>query len=144
MAIVGLEDLDGIVEVLVFPKAFAQYFKIVKMNSTVFVKGRINLRDKEPKIVPDEIIPLSEVQKRYTSSIVINLFTPGLEEEVLGTLKGILSHHPGEIPVYLGFVTADKQQVQLEVGPRYYTELSDKLVSEIEAVLGEGVVTLNK
>ena len=144
MAIVGLEDLDGFVEVLVFPKAFAQYSKFVKMNSLVFVKGRVNRRDKEPKIVAEEIIPLTEVQKRYTSSVVINLFTTGLEEEVLKTLKGILKFYPGKVPVYLGFSSPDNQQIQLEVGPDYYTEPSEKLVSDIEAVLGEGVVTLKK
>ena len=79
MAIIGLEDLDGFVEVLVFPKVFAQYSKMVKINSTIFIKGRINLRDKDPKIVAAEIIPLSETQKRYTNSIMVNMVTTGLE-----------------------------------------------------------------
>ena len=144
MAIVNLEDLDGFVEVLVFPKIFAQYIKMVKMNSTVFIKGRINLRDKEPKIVAEELIPLSEVQKQYTNSIIINLFTPGLEEQMLTKLKNILSRHPGRVPVYLGFLSPDNQRVQLEVNPEHYTEPSEKLVAEIENVLGEGVITLKK
>lgn len=144
MAIVGLEDLDGFVEVLVFPKTFAEYFKLIKMNSTIFIKGRINLRDKDPKIVASEIIPLSEAQKRYTRSIMINLFTTGLETEALAKLKHVLGRHPGKIPVYLTFLNPNNQGVQLEVGPDYYTEPSEKLVAEIENVLGEGVVTLKK
>ncbi len=144
MAIAGLEDLDGFVEVLVFPRVFSKVSMIVKMNSLIFVKGRINLRDKEPKIVAREVIPLSEVQRCYTNSVVINLFTTGLEENILAVLKNILSRHPGSVPVYLGFLSPDNQQVQLEVGPKHYTEPSEKLVSEIEAVLGEGVVTFKK
>ena len=144
MAILGLEDLDGFVEVLEFPRVFSRYFKIAKMNSAIFVKGRINLRDKEPKIVAEEIIPLTEVRKRYTNSIIINLFTTGLEEEMLTTLKNILSRYPGRVPVYLGFLNPRNQEVQLEVGPKYYTEPCERLVSELEAVLGEGVVTLQK
>ncbi len=144
MAIVGLEDLDGFVEVLVFPKVLSQYFKVVKMNSMVFIKGRINLRDKEPKIVAQELTPLPEAQKRYTNSIIINLFTTGLEEDMLAKLKNVLSRHPGKVPVYLGFFSPDNQQLQLEVGPKYYTEPSEKFVSEIEALLGEGVVALKK
>ena len=144
MAILNLEDLDGFVEVLVFPKAFSQYSKLMKINSTIFVKGRINLRDKEPKIVAEEVIPLSEVQKRCTRSIVITLFTMGLEEEALSKIKEILSHHRGSAPVYLGFQSPDNQKVQLEVSPDYYIEPSEKLISELEAVLGEGAVTLRK
>ena len=144
MAVVRLEDLDGFVEVLLFPKVFSQCFNLVKMNSIVFIKGKINLRDREPKIVAEELIPLSEVQKRYTNSIVINLFSTGLEEDVLAKLKAILSRHPGRTPVYLGFARPNNQQIQLRVGRSYYSEPSGKLVSEIETVLGEGVVTLRK
>ena len=116
------------------------------MNSTIFIKGRINLRDRdrEPKIVAEELIPLSEVQKRYTASVIINLFTTGLETEVLAKLKGILSRHRGQVPVYLGFLSPDNQQVRLELNPEYYTQPTEELVSEIETALGEGVVTLRK
>ena len=144
MAVAGLEDLDGFVEVLIFPRTFSQYLKVVKINSLIFLKGKINLRDKEPKIVAEEIIPLAEVQKRYTRSISINLFTTGLEEEVLSTLKNILNRYQGPLPVYLEFSGPENQQVRLEVAPDYYAQPCEKLISEIEAVLGEGVVTLRK
>ena len=146
MAIVSLEDLDGFIEVLVFPKVFSRCSKTVKINSTIFIKGRINLRDRdgEPKIVAEELIPLSEVQKRYTASVIINLLTTGLETEVLAKLKAILSRHRGRVPVYLGFLSPDNQQVRLELNPEYYTQPTEELVSEIETVLGEGVVTLKK
>lgn len=144
MSILGLEDLEGFIEVLVFPKLFSQCFKILKMNSTIFVRGRVDLRDKEPKIVAEEIIPLSGVQKHYTSSIVINLFTTGLEEQVLARLRDIILRHPGRVPVYLNFLCPDNQQIRLEVGHKYYAEPSDKLISEIERTLGEGVIILKR
>jgi DNA polymerase-3 subunit alpha len=144
MAIINLEDLDGFVEVLVFPKVFSQCTKIIKLNSTIFVKGKMSQRDKEPKIIAEEIVHLTEVQKRYTNSININLFTTGLEENILATLKDILSRYPGKIPVYLGFSSPDNQEVKIEVNPDFYTEPSEKLISDIETVLGEGVVTFKK
>ncbi|MBN2097766.1 MAG: DNA polymerase III subunit alpha [Candidatus Omnitrophica bacterium] len=144
MAIINLEDLDGFVEILVFPKVFAQCAKMMKISSTIFVQGALNLRDREPKIIAEQIIPLSEVQKYYTNSIVINLFTTGLEENMLANLKNILRRYPGKVPVYLGFRTANNQQLQLEVNPEFYTEPSEQLISELETTLGEGVVTLRK
>ncbi len=144
MAVVRLEDLDGFVEVLIFPKVFSVCSKLVKMNSIVFIKGRINLRDKEPKIVAEEIISLSEVQKHYTNSVVINVFTTGLEEEMLLRVKKILDRHHGKVPVIFSFLSPNNQQVRLEVSPNYYTEPSQKLVAEIEAVLGEGAAILRR
>lgn len=106
------------------------------------MKGRISLRDREPQIVAEEIIPLPDVHKYYTISIQITLFTTGLEEQMLNKLKDILKRHPGKIPVYLGLQSPDHHRVQLEVNPEFYSEPSEQLVSEIETALGEGVVTL--
>lgn len=144
MAIISLEDLHGFVEVVVFPRVFTQHLEIIQPNSTIFIKGKINLRDGEPKIIAEEIIPLSEVQKRYTNSILINLVTTGLEEQMLDKLKKTLTRHPGKVPVYLGLTSPNNQQVQMEVNPEYYAEPSEQLVSEIESVLGEGIITLRK
>ncbi|MFC1631791.1 DNA polymerase III subunit alpha [Candidatus Omnitrophota bacterium] len=144
MAIASLEDLDGFIEVVIFPKTFAQYTSLIKMNSTVFIRGRVNLRDNEPKILAEEIIPLDEVRKRYTRAIMINLLTTGLEEEVLAKLKTILSRHHGSVPVYLGLSSPSHQRLQLEVNPDYYSEPTEELVNEIEGVLGEGVVSLRR
>ncbi|MFH1045990.1 MAG: DNA polymerase III subunit alpha [Candidatus Omnitrophota bacterium] len=142
MAILELEDLSGFIEVLVFPRVFTQYSQIVKLHSIIFMKGRISLRDREPQIVAEEIIPLPDVHKYYTISIQITLFTTGLEEQMLNKLKDILKRHPGKIPVYLGLQSPDHHRVQLEVNPEFYSEPSEQLVSEIETALGEGVVTL--
>ncbi|NQT00307.1 MAG: DNA polymerase III subunit alpha [Candidatus Omnitrophica bacterium] len=144
MAFANLEDLDGFIEVLIFPKVLAQYAKIVRINSTIFIKGRLNLRDNEAKIIAEEIVPLAEVPKRYTRSINVNLVTTGLEDEVLLRLKSILNRHRGSVPVRLSFLSPDHQQVQLEIGADYYSEPSEQLVTEIEGVLGEGVVSFKK
>ena len=63
---------------------------------------------------------------------------------MLDQLKQVLSRHHGKVPVFLSFLNPAHQQVELQVAPDYYTEPSEKLITDIEDVLGEGVVTLRK
>ncbi len=110
------------------------------MNSMVFIKGRVSLRDEEPKVIAQELIPLEEVSSRYTSCVVIKLFTAGLEEETLEALKKILRKHQGKVPVYLNFAPAQGEQTQVLVERPLYVKPSQDLTLEIEKLLGEGTV----
>jgi DNA polymerase-3 subunit alpha len=140
MAILKLEDLDGAVEVLVFPEAFRQTGKQIRIGRVVFVKGKLNLRDEEPKVIANDIIPIEEVAEKYTSKVEIDLFTAGLEDQRLGELKSILLRHPGKVPVYLNLTTPNNQRFQLLVGEELYIQPNEGLIQDLEKMLGERAV----
>ena len=75
MAIATLEDLSGACEMLVFPSTFAKFGSLMKADTIVFVKGKISLREEEPKILSDEVTPLDQVKSRYTKAVAISLVT---------------------------------------------------------------------
>ncbi|MCM8771366.1 MAG: DNA polymerase III subunit alpha, partial [Candidatus Omnitrophica bacterium] len=87
MAILKLEDLNGVVEVLVFPAVFSKIERHLEVNTVVLLKGRLNLREESPKIIVNDITPIDMVYK-LISAININL--SNLRENVFDTLKGIL------------------------------------------------------
>ncbi len=142
MAILKLEDLDGTVEVLVFPEAFRQTGKQIRIGRVVFIKGKLNLRDEEPKVIANDIIPIEEVAEKYTSKVEIDLFTAGLEDQRLGELKSVLLHHPGNVPVYLNLTTPNNQRFQLLVGEELYIQPNEGLIQDLEKMLGERAVHL--
>ena len=142
MAIVGFEDLTGTVETLVFPRTFQKYSTLVAVDSMVFITGRLNLREEEPKLVADEIIPLEEVKSKFTKAVTVRLKTPGLEKPLLGDLKDILSRHRGKVPVLLSFQEPTGRMVNVSVGRNYSVKLDGILVDEIEALCGSGSVRL--
>lgn len=68
MAFVTIEDLYGTVEVIVFPTVYEKYSSIIKEDNPVVVRGKVSLKEEEePKILCDEIKPLSQaiVKKLY-------------------------------------------------------------------------------
>jgi DNA polymerase-3 subunit alpha len=142
MAIMTLEDLEGTVEVLVFPATFSKCGMLVKQDAMVFVKGRTNLREEEPKIVANEIVALDSVRSKYTKAVLIDLVMAGLEKQALETLKKVLSRYPGKIPVYLNFLKPDGKRMMLAIDRALSVEPHDGLVRDIEKLFGSDVVNL--
>jgi DNA polymerase-3 subunit alpha len=140
MAIMTLEDLHGTVESLVFPSTFSKCAGLIKQDQMVFVKGRLSLREEEPKIVAAEVVTLDSVRSKYTKAITVNVLTAGLEKNSLETLKKIFSRYPGRIPVYLNFVKPDGKRTTVATGRDLLVEPHEGLVRDIEKVLGRDVV----
>jgi len=55
MAFVGLEDLQGTVELVVFPRIYAQSRELLQEETLIFVQGRVDAAGREPKVICDEI-----------------------------------------------------------------------------------------
>ncbi len=142
MAFLTLEDLEGSVEILVFPSVFKETIQHLKPNAVIFVRGRLSLRDDQPKIVANEIVPIEEVPQKYTSSVTIDLFTAGLEGKTLKDLKEILSSFPGDVPVKFNFTTAENQEVLLVAGKELSIKVNNEVINEIEKLTGAGTVIL--
>ena len=140
MAILTLEDLDGQVEVLVFPSSFTKAANFVKQDAIVFVKGRLSLREDEPKIVANDVVSLESVRAKYTKALVIVLVTTGLEANALERLKKILSRYPGAIPVYLDFTKPDGKHTVVSIGRSFTVEPHEGLVRDIEKIFGADAV----
>jgi len=134
MAIFKLEDFQGSVEVLVFPKTFQMVTKSLRPNMIVLVQGRLNLREHTPKIIANDIKLLDDAYKSIQS---INIELSGLHENILRILKEKLTNYPGGVPVYLNLNTPSSKSVQIIVGEELYVQPNAALLQELEGLLGE-------
>lgn len=142
MAIVKLEDLKGVVEVLVFPSVFQKVGYLIKNDAIIFVKGRASLREQEPKLIADDITPLEEVKNKFTKSLVINVLSAGLQKNILNSIKGILANYRGSIPVFLTIVTPDDERIDIQAGGELQVQPNESLIKELEDLLGEDAISL--
>ncbi len=62
MAVFVLEDLQGQVEVVLFPETLSKYGDILAEDAIVFVKGKADFRRETPNIIAEELISLDDVQ----------------------------------------------------------------------------------
>ena len=139
MAILKLEDLEGDVETLVFPRTYQKVSRYLQANTVVMVYGIVNLKEDSPKIIVNDLFPFEEIYK-LISGMKINL--SGLRENVFESLKELLSSSSGTTPIYLHMDTSNKARVQLVVGEGFYVQPSERLIQDIEDLLGEERLSL--
>jgi DNA polymerase-3 subunit alpha len=142
MAIMTLEDLDGSVEVIVFPESYAKFGSTLKVDTAIFVCGMANLREDKPKIVADQIIPLDDVPKRFTKAVHIRLAAETTEESALARVHEIIGAHKGAVPVLFCFMFPDGKLVFLEAHEHFAVSPTQQFVADVEAILGEDSVWL--
>lgn len=139
MAILKLEDLQGTVEVLVFPKSYQKISRYILLNTVVMVRGTLNLKEDTPKIIANDLFPVDEIYKLIVN-MTINL--SGISENLFQSLKNLLESNRGSVPVYLHLDTPSKSRVHLVVGEGLYISPNEKIIQDIENLLGEGRVSL--
>ena len=122
MAYFTLEDLQGQVEVVMFPDTLNKFGDLVVADSIVFVKGKLDYRREKPNILAVELITLEEVREKLAAKIRIRLDAKDVTKEKVANIKSICRHHRGKSPVYVAIKT-DKGRVyaaadrQLSVNP---------------------------
>jgi len=139
MAILKLEDLEGVVEALVFPRAYQKVWRYIQPNTVVLVRGNLNLREDTPKIIVNDLFPVDEIYKLITA---MNINLAGVRENIFESLKELLTASHGNIPIYLHLDTPTKSRIQLVVGEGLYVNPSEKLIQDIESLLGEDRLSL--
>ena len=140
MAIINFEDLTNSCVALVFPRAYKNVASLVKADAIVFIKGRISLREDEPRLIVNEIIAPEDVKSKFTTAIHINLSTPGLDEYVLDNLKNVLLKYSGKIPVFLNFIEPSGKRTRISLGKGFGVQANEVLIGDVEGVVGNGAV----
>jgi DNA polymerase III subunit alpha len=127
-----LEDLEGSVEVIVFPKTVHDFGPLVVEDAVLVVSGHLDHRGDDVKVVAREI---KELAIRDDSSVRLAVTAARLTPEVVSNLKGILRNHPGTSTVYLNLADNGNTKV-LRLGDDHKVEARSALFAELKELLG--------
>jgi len=145
MAYLEIEDLEGSVETIAFPRVYEKFKEIIKLNELVIIRGKVNKEvEGKVRINLEEVIPLEEAKIRLISKIHINLKSLGIRKDNLLSLKEIFLKNQGEIPIYLHIMTTNHGEVMTSVSPRLNITLTTQMIKEIETLFGEDMVWIEK
>ncbi|MHC4476173.1 MAG: DNA polymerase III subunit alpha [Planctomycetota bacterium] len=110
MAVFVLEDLQGHVEVVMFPDVLNSYSGLLAADSIVFVRGKVDHRRGKPNIIAAELIALDEVSEKLAGKVRIRLDAKEVSEQKVARIKSICQGHRGKSPIYVAIRT-DKGKV---------------------------------
>jgi DNA polymerase-3 subunit alpha len=146
MAIVQFEDLEGTIEVVVFPRAYQEVAEQLREEAVVLITGTVKLKDEEAQVVCDkvELLEISDEELNRRAFLlrvrVAHLGTDVLDRVRAQDVLQILRTYPGEdrceLLVPNGRWLARLAPTGADAGVRFCPELQQRL----EALLGPGTV----
>jgi DNA polymerase-3 subunit alpha len=134
-AMATLEDLEGAIEVMIFPSAYQLCSTLLAEDTILVVKGRLDKREDTPKIIAMEVtqpdLTISDTGGPFAVTLSIGWCTP----PVVTRLKEVLSTHPGTTEVHLRLQNGSRTTVvrlddKLRVAP------SPALMGDLKQLLG--------
>ncbi|MEI8335450.1 MAG: DNA polymerase III subunit alpha [Actinomycetes bacterium] len=134
MATFVLEDLASAVEVFVFPKTMAQHGSLLEEDAIICVKGRLDMREDQAKIIAMEIMR-PELMIDGGPPLRIKIKPHQLDEVKSRMLTEILNQHPGESPVFLHLDQPSKTTV-MRLGDEFLVDARNGLFAELRVLLG--------
>ena len=140
MAIVTLEDLNGSIEVILWPEIYSAIENILSDNDPILVQGSVDSDGNEPKVIAKKVCLLKEAKEHWKGKVHIRFRTPGLEKSTLISIKEILEKYKGNNEAFIEFLFPDSKIRKLSVGEDYKIKPCNEIIQEINAVLGEGSI----
>lgn len=132
MAYVTLEDDTASMELLCFARVLGESGGYIRENNAVLVTGRISVRDeKEPQIMVDSIVPLSQEVQPQEEPERLYIRMPSREDPRMRKVKLVLSFFPGESQAILYFTDTKKRfGTRCLIHPALIQDLKERLGEE--------------
>jgi DNA polymerase-3 subunit alpha len=138
MAFMRLDDVTGGAEVVVFNSVYAQARELCSSDQILIVKGRIDHKEGESKLLAMELNPFEAVPERR--EVRLRVDARKAPAGIVSELAALVRDFPGDSPVLLDVETSEGAR-QLQLGPAYKVQPSGDFFAEAKALLGEaGVV----
>jgi DNA polymerase III subunit alpha len=131
-----LEDLEGSVEVVTFPKTVHSHGQAIVEDAIVVVSGYLDHRGDEVKVMAREI---KEFEVRDNTMVRLRAPAATLTPELVSRLKTILSQHPGSSQVYLN-MTSEQGVKVLKLSDQHRVEPRTALFAELKELLGPSAI----
>ncbi|NIO68223.1 MAG: DNA polymerase III subunit alpha [Anaerolineae bacterium] len=153
MAFVQLEDLQGSIEVVVFPSVYEGTRELWETDKILVVKGRVDVRGREPKIICESVqdyVVVSELPEEKKEQpngplhLHITLIRSGDQErdiQLLGQVHDLLQQYQGEDRFSL-YLADERKRVQLDF-PNDTTGYCLELEHALIQMLGAGAVRVS-
>jgi DNA polymerase-3 subunit alpha len=135
-AMITLEDLDGAVDVLLFPSAYQLASTHLTEDAILMVKGRVSRSKDQPEVHAQEV-SVPDLSDGPSGPVVISLPSTRCTAPVVEQLKEVLRTHPGMTEVQLRLLTRQATKV-MRLDDRLRVTPSPALFADLKQLLGPG------
>jgi DNA polymerase-3 subunit alpha len=138
-ATITLEDLDGAIDVLLFPSAYTLASTLLVEDNIVRIKGQLS-RDKDQPELRAQEVTAPDLTQGPAGPVVISLPSTRCTPPVVAQLRDVLGTHPGMTEVQLRLLTRSSTKV-LRLDDNLRVSPSPALFADLKQLLGPGCLT---
>ena len=136
MAVFTLEDLQGAIEVMVFPRTMQEIGHKLLDDQVVVVKARFDHRDETAKLIAMDVDVFETDAPDSSPPVRVQVSSSGLAGEQLTQLKALLGEHPGESEVFIHLGTSKVVRLPED----FCVDVRNGLVAELRVLLGPDAI----
>ncbi|MFQ5895944.1 MAG: DNA polymerase III subunit alpha, partial [Nitrospinota bacterium] len=115
MAYLTLEDLEGSLEVILFPDAYEKAYPLLESEEPLLVEGTAEPAEETVRVIAEGVSRLADAREAE-GRVHVRVRAAGGGEEFLGALRRALQAHPGGCPVLFHLDLAGEGEVVVEAG----------------------------
>src|SRR4051812_20190387 len=137
MVFLQMEDITGGIETVVFNTLYEKVRELCVTDRIPIVKGRIDRKEGETKLVALELLPFEAVAEKREVRLKIDA-----TKARAGTIKelaALIRDFPGESPVYADLLTSSGRKTYA-FGPQYKVQPTPDFYADVKMILGESAV----
>ena len=138
-AVVTVEDLEGALNVMVFPSAYQLAAPLLVEDSMVVVRGRVKRRDDTPELHASEL-RVPDLSRSNEGPVVITMPAVRCTAPTVEQLKDVLATHPGGTEVHLR-LQARASTTVMRLDERLRVTPTPALMADLKALLGPRCLT---
>ncbi len=152
MAFATLEDIDGTVELTIFPEPFRLAADILRAREPILVRGRVDDGDKGRVILAEDVRPLERALEdaagrgmeraaaAVPTAVRLRVRPSGDVQTALSALRAACAASPGTVPLFVHLLLPAHEIVVRARG--VMVEPSRELCERLEGLLGAGGVVV--
>ena len=140
MAALLLEDLEGIVEVLVFPDTFEKHRDLLVTDAPLVIKGKLDSDESATRILASDVYPIDRATERLSTKVTVAIDAVNAPLDLAEQLKPMLEKKTGHAEVVFELRYPDRYTAFVRPNP-YLKVVPDKeFVSFVEGICGPDAV----
>jgi len=143
MAHLTLEDLEGTVEVTVFPNKFAEFRDILSSPDPVFLLGRVNAEEQGVKVIAEELFRMENVRDRLARSVHFEILLDRMTGDDVADLRKTILRHAGDKKGFLHLVRPGEYEAILSLPDGVGVAPSLELAHALRGRFGYDVLRLH-
>jgi len=134
-AIVTLEDLEGSVEVMVFPNHYQHAGPLLAEDAVIVVRAKVERSDDDGLRVVAQEVTVPDLSQATAGPLRLTLQQSRCVPPLMERLREVLADHPGTTEVHL-HLTGGARTTVLRLDDRYRVSASASLFGDLKALLG--------